>query len=130
MMSRVPIRNIIRILMVITDMKTQAGRVDVTVTPEEKSTEDGLGHNIEHAVEDGFRVRGDDVAAFADTPGDRVEKPEEDGPDAADGVGPRDVGAEGRCVLTAGHGDGPCDPEEGGAAEDEVAPLRIDQSAR
>ena len=71
---------------VIADLKAETGWVDVLVTPEEEGTEDGLGHDIEHAIEGGFGVGRDDVASFRETPGDGVEEPEEDGPDAADEV--------------------------------------------
>lgn len=111
------------LLIVIADEETQTGGVNIAVAPQEERAEDGLGHDVEDAVEDGFGVGRDDVAALGEAPGDGVEEPEEDGPDAADEVDAGDVGAERGGVLAGGPGHGPGDPEEGEAAEDEVAPL-------
>ena len=112
-----------RIVIVVADHQAQTRWVDIFVAPKQQSAEDGFGHNVEDAVEDGLRVGRDDVAALREPPGDWVEEPEEDGPDAADEVGAVDVGAESEGVFTRGPGYGPGDPEEGKAAEDEVAPL-------
>lgn len=113
------------IIIIVADMKTKSGRVDVAMPPKEKSTEDRLGHEVEHAIENGFGIRGDDIAAFGETPGNGVQEPEEDGPDTTDGVGAGDVIAKYCCVLASGHCDGPCDPQEGNRAEGKVAPLSI-----
>ena len=74
------------IIIVIANMQTESGRIDVAVAPEQQSAKDGLGHDIKNAVKDGFRVWSDDVSALAQTPSDRIEEPQEDGPDTADGV--------------------------------------------
>ena len=111
------------VIIVVTDVETQASRVDTLVAPQEESTEDGLGHDVQHAVEDGLGVGSDEVATLGQSPGDGVKEPEEDGPDTADEVGLADVGAEGGGVLAGGPDDGPGDPEEGDIAKDVVTPL-------
>ena len=93
------------------------------MAPEEESTEDRLGHDIEDTVEDGLRVRGNDIATLRQTPGDGVEEPEEDGPRTADKIGLADVGTERVGVFASSPGHGPGNPEESYAAKDEVAPL-------
>jgi hypothetical protein len=45
------------------------------VAPDEESTEDGLGEEIEDTVKDGLRVGRDNVATLAKTPSDWVEAP-------------------------------------------------------
>ena len=112
-----------RNLIVVANVQAEPGGIDVAVAPEEEGAEDGLGEDVEDAVEDGLGVRGDDVAALAETPGDRVQEPQEDGPAAADQEGARDVVAERGGVLARHPGHLPRDEEEGHAAEDEVSPL-------
>lgn len=111
------------IIIVIANMQTEPGRVDVAVAPEQHSAEDGLCHDIKNAIKDGFRVWSDDVAALAQTPSDRIEEPQEDGPDTADGVRAGYLVTKRDGVLSSGPGDGPGNPEEGHRAEDEVSPL-------
>lgn len=89
------------------------------VTPEEEAREYDLGHDVEDAVEDGLRVRMDDVAALAQTPADRVQEPEQQQPDAAYpegllrvaaqhvGVAPRIVQELVRDEEERGHAEGP-----------------------
>lgn len=110
-------------VVIVADVDAEAVGVDVAVTPEEEGTEDGLGQDVENAVEDGLGVGGDDVAALAQAPGDRVEEPEEDGPHGASDVGAMHVGSEGACVLASDPGHLPRDEEESGAAEGEETPL-------
>ena len=52
--------------------------------PEEAVEQHGAREEVEHAVPDHLAVRGDDVAALAERPAERVEREEERGP------GPRD----------------------------------------
>lgn len=111
------------VIIVVANMEAKSSRIDFAVTPEKKSTEDGFSQDIEDAVEDGFRVWSDDVATLAEAPSDGIQEPEEDSPNAADEVGPGDVGAKTYSVLASGEGDSPRDPEEGDAAKDVVAPL-------
>lgn len=75
-------------IIVVTNVEAQPGRVDVAVTPEEEGAKDGLGQDIQDPVEDGFRVRSDDISTLTETPGDRVEEPQEDGPYTADEIRP------------------------------------------
>lgn len=44
------------LLIIVVDVKTKGGRVDVAVTPDEQGTENGLGQDIKNAVESGLRV--------------------------------------------------------------------------
>lgn len=104
-------------------LTTKTGWLDIPVTPEQKSTEDRLSHDVQNTVEDSFRIRRDNVTALGKSPGDRVQEPEEDSPDTADQVYFRDVWANGSGVLARRPCDCPSDPEEGNAAEGEVTPL-------
>lgn len=49
--------------------------VDLARGKDEREREEGLGEDVEDAVEDGFRVVGDLVAGFGDAPADWVEEP-------------------------------------------------------
>ena len=133
----------------VADVEAETGDVDVAVAPDEEGAEDGLGHDVEDAVEDSLGVGGDDVAALGQAPGDRVQEPQENGPHAADEVDLGDVGAEGAGVGAAFEDDlgfvrmgkgglgvvgklySPGDEEEGNAAEGVVSPLvgALDESA-
>lgn len=93
------------------------------MTPEEEGPEDGFGHDVQNAVEDGFGIGSDDVPTFGDAPRNRIQEPEEDGPGAADEVRATDVGAQGGSLFARGPGHGPCDPQEGDAAKGEISPL-------
>jgi hypothetical protein len=52
------------IVVIVADCQAEASWVNVLVAPKEESAENGLGHDVQDAVEDGFRVGSDDVAAF------------------------------------------------------------------
>lgn len=119
------------LLIVVVDVKTKLGRVDVTVAPDEESTEDRLGEQVEDTVENGLGVRSDDVATLADTPGDRVQNPEECSQATAHEEGAADVLAQGVGVLAGLEGEDPDDEQKSDAAEGEVSPLvaRTDESA-
>jgi len=93
------------------------------MAPEEESAKDGLGEEVENAIEDSFRIRCDDVPAFAHAPGDRVQEPETDSPKAANSVNPVDVGTEITSLATSIEDDSPSDEEEGRNTEDEVTPF-------
>jgi hypothetical protein len=67
--------------------------VDVAVAEEENGTKDWLGKEVEDTVEDGFRVWRNDIAALAEAPSDRVDEPEEDGPETAGEIGCVDCSA-------------------------------------
>lgn len=77
----------------IANAQAHARRVDVPVTGDEHNAEDRLGAEVQRAVEGGLRVRGNDIAAFAETPADRIEEPEEQGPDPAEQIDAMDIGA-------------------------------------
>ena len=119
-----------RILVVIPDMQAQTSGVDVAVTEQQDGSKDRLGQDIQDSVKDGLAVGGDDIATLAETPGDRVEEPEEDGPHAGEKVGLANIGAEVVGVLPGGPDDGPGDGEEGKHTKGPVAPLSIDVSDR
>lgn len=111
------------LLIVIMDVETKTGRVDTTVTPDKKSTKDRLGEEIKDAVEDSLRVGRDNVAALADTPGDRVKNPEECGERTAQGESLANITAEDIGVTTTFPDEDPDNVGECGATEDEVTPL-------
>jgi hypothetical protein len=56
----------------LTYVKAKARDVDVAVAPDEESAEDGLGEDVKNAVEDSFRVGGDNIAALGQAPRDGV----------------------------------------------------------
>lgn len=114
-----------------TKVKAQAANVDIAMAPEEESAKDGLGEEVENAVEDSFGVRRDDVPAFAHAPGDRIQEPETDGPNTANSVNPVDIGTEITRLAASIEDNGPSDEEEGNNTEDEVAPFigAFDQGA-
>lgn len=68
-----------RVILVVADGHTDRRRVDVTVTPNQESTEAGLSEEVKDAVENGLRVGRNDVATLAESPGDGVQDPEEGG---------------------------------------------------
>ena len=106
-------------------LTAKTGWLNIPVAPEEESAEYRLSHDIQNTIEDSFRVRRDNVTALRKSPGDGVQEPKEDGPDTANQVYFGDVWAKGSGVLARGPGDGPGDPEEGNAAEGEIAPLVV-----
>lgn len=61
------------LLIVVVNVKTKGGRVDVAVTPDEQSTKDRLSEDVKDAIEDRLRVRRDVVTTFAHAPGNRVK---------------------------------------------------------
>ena len=112
-----------RYIVIISDVQPQSGGVNVPVAPDQKRAEHRLRQQIQDPVEDGLGVGSDDVSTLRKTPCDRVEEPEEDGPDTTHRVGPRDVGADGGGVFARGPGYSPGNPQEGDTAEGEKAPL-------
>ena len=60
----------------IANSESKASRVDVAMTEEEQRTKDRLRDKIEDTVEDSLRVRRDDIATLADTPGDGIQDPD------------------------------------------------------
>jgi len=93
------------------DAKTKGSGVDVAVAPDEESTEDRLGQDIQNTVEDSFGVRGNDVSTLRKSPGDWVEEPEEDGPGGADEVGAVDFATDSSGVLATNEDDVVSDEE-------------------
>ena len=67
------------IAIVVTNDQTKSRGVNVPVPPDEQGAKEGLREKVQDTVEDGLGVRGDDVSAFADAPGDGVQDPEERG---------------------------------------------------
>lgn len=49
--------------------------LNTTVTPDQESTEDWLGHDIQDTVEHSLRVGRDDVATFRKSPSNWVQEP-------------------------------------------------------
>jgi len=109
--------------LVVVDAETKGSWVDVAVAPDEESTEDRLGQEIQDTVEDSLRVRGNDVSTLRKSPGDWVDEPEEDGPGSADEVGAVNFATDGSGVSAADEDDVVGNEEESGTAEGEVSPL-------
>lgn len=118
------------LIIVVADMKTEDGWVNVAVTEEEESTEDWLGKSIKNTVEDGLAVWGDDVASLGHTPCNWVDEPEEHGPDTAEDEGLADLWRDALSVEAGNPDDVPANSEESNHGEDEVSPLvgRSDES--
>lgn len=107
----------------LSDAEPESTRVDGTVAPEQQEGEDGLGDDIQDAVEDGLGVRVDDIASLSNTPGNRVKEPDKDCQDAADVVGTRDGAAEDPGMAAAVDEQRVDDKEESTAGEDKISPL-------
>lgn len=82
---------------------------------------DGFREDVEHAVEDHFGIDRDDVAAFAETPRDRVQEPEEREDRGRREVGAGEAGAEAGGGGARGNEEHVPDEDEGGAAKCEEA---------
>ena len=95
------------------------------MAPEQESTKDWLGQDVQDTVKRSLRVGRDDIATFRKSPGNRVEEPEEGSPTADDNVGFRDIGPNRRRVLTARPDESPRNPKESEASEDVVSPLNF-----
>ena len=95
------------------------------MTPEQESTEDWLGQDVQDTVEHSLRVGRDDIATFRKSPSNRVEEPEKGGPSANNDVGFRNIGPNRRRVLAAGPDESPRNPKESEASEDVVSPLNF-----
>lgn len=111
------------LLVVVVDVQTKSGRVNVTVAPDEKSTKDWLSQDIKNAIKDGFRVRRDVVATLAKAPSNRVKSPQK----RSQGTTLQKSGAD---ILTHCVGvlpSFPCklvdDVEQSSATKGEVSPL-------
>ena len=111
------------LLVVVVDVQTKSGRVNVTVAPDEKSTKDWLSQDIKNAIKDGFRVRRDVVATLAKAPSDRVKSPQQCSQGTALHESRTDVLAHGVGVLASFPDKLVNDVEQCSAAESEVAPL-------
>ena len=93
------------------------------MTPEQESTEDWLGHNVQDTIEHSLGVGRNDIATLRQSPSNRVEKPEKGGPSTDDEVGPAHIRANVGSMLATGPDEGPRDPKEGEASEGVVPPL-------
>ena len=112
------------IFVVIPDVKAKSAWIDVPVAPQEQCTENRLGHDIEYTIKDGLAVGTDDVPTLTQTPSNRVEEPEEDGPYTGNEEDFADVCADVIGVFAGGPSDGPGNHKEGKHAECPVAPLQ------
>lgn len=105
------------------DVEAKTGRIDVSVTKDQKTTKDWLGEEIEDTIEDSLRVGRNDVATFAKTPSNRVEDPEESGEGTTHEKGACNIGTKCRCVATGFPDEDVDNIEKSNATESEVAPL-------
>lgn len=108
---------------VVTDGQAKGSWADVAVSPDEKSTKDWLGEEVEDSVEDTLRVDGDDVSTLADTPCDWVQGPEESGERSTDHEGLTSIGADTVGVLACLPDENVKDVDERSATKGEVSPL-------
>lgn len=93
------------------------------MSEEEKKSETGLGEDVEDTVEDSLRVGVNDVSTLRQTPGNRVEEPEEDGQNTALEEGRLDGSTQSICVAATVDNELVDDKEEGEHAKDPVTPL-------
>ena len=110
-------------VLVILDVETEIGGGDAAVSEQQDGAEDRLGEDVEDTIKDGLAVRGDDVSALSQTPGDGVQEPQEDGEDTAAEERPADLRAESGSVSAGDEDQDIHDVEEGEASKDEVSPL-------
>lgn len=109
--------------------KAEAGIVELGDGKDMDEREDGFREDVEHAVEDHFGIDRDDIAAFAESPRDRVQEPEEREDRGREQVGARETGAEAGGRGTGGDEEHVPDEDEGGAAKGEEA-LRVATSLK
>lgn len=64
---------------VIVDLKAKSCWCNSPVAVDKSNAEDWLGEEIQHTIEDGFIIGCDDVAALAESPGDGIEEPDDEG---------------------------------------------------
>src|SRR6187402_1969967 len=93
------------------------------MAPQKQCTKDWLGKDVENTIEHGFRVRRNNVATFAETPSNRIDKPKEHGPTCTHHVCFADVGCNIPSMDAANPDDIPANEEEGDSCKDEVTPL-------
>ena len=60
----------------VTDVQAELLWRNVAVAEDEQGAKDGLGDDIENAVEDGLAIGMDDVTTFTEAPGNGVEEPD------------------------------------------------------
>lgn len=92
-----PMAVLLNILIRLTNIAAKVSRGGLAMAPEQEASEADLGQDIQDTVEDGLGVGVDDVAALAEAPGDGVQEPQQQQPDAARperllGVAPQHVG--------------------------------------
>lgn len=108
---------------VATNVQAELLGSDVAVTPKQEGTPDRLCNNIEDTVEDGLRVRVDDVATFAQAPGNGVQEPQERQENAAHEEGLLGALTEGSGIATGRADEFVDDVEEAKHAESPETPL-------
>ena len=111
------------LLVVVVDVQTKSGRVNVAVTPDEKSTKDRLSQHIEDTVKDGLGVGRNVVATLTKAPSDGVKRPQKRGQGTTLEESSADILAHGTCVLASFPGELVDDVEQRSAAKRKVAPL-------
>lgn len=110
---------------------TKLGGIYLVVAEEKQDAKNGLCEDIQDTVKDGFRVGVDDIAALRQTPGNRVQEPQEEGQHATPHECALDGPSEGISVTAAIDGKLIGNKKEGGCAEGKVTPFvgRLRQSA-
>lgn len=97
--------------------------IDLTMAPKKKRAVHNLGQDIQHAVKDGFGIRCDHISTLGESPGDGIQKPQEDQVHANGGVCLGYIWTQGARMLASSYRNDICDPEQCNATEDKVAPL-------
>lgn len=59
----------------IVNVETESTEINVTMSPEQESTEYRLGEDVENTIEDSLRVRWNHVSTFRHAPSNGVKEP-------------------------------------------------------
>lgn len=113
------------VLIDIADVQTKAGWVDLPVADDEHYGEDWLCEEIKDTIEYSFRIGSDDVATLANTPGDWVAEPDNEGDNTAEHVDLVDIATEAAGMRTALPSEVPENVEHSGASEGEVSCMAV-----
>lgn len=105
------------------NVETKLSRINVAVTPDQQGAEDRLGQDVENTIKNGLGIGRDDIATLAETPGNRVDEPEENGPGTDKGVGCANILTKGQCVCSTDHNHIIGNEEESKSSKDKVSPL-------
>lgn len=122
--SRIPLRTGNGwVFVVLANVKTQPARIDVAVAPDHNGAECYLGEDVEHTVENTFRIGVNDVATFREAPRNWVEEPQETRESTAHEEDAANILALDECVTSSFPKELVKDEKKCGTPESIVTPL-------